>query len=90
MTGRATDITNCSVLIESDALPADRIPLSISSARVAIDAGEGVQLLTLHRFSSCLTATLLAALRTTLYALQSLVCGRSTAGVVVIVVTAGT
>ena len=53
MAGRATDITDCSVLMESEALPADRTPLSILSAGVAIIADEGVQPLTLRRFTSC-------------------------------------
>ena len=49
----ATKITDCSALMESETLPSYRTPLSIPSAGVALGAGEGVQLLTLRRFTSC-------------------------------------
>ena len=43
MAGRATDITHCSELVESEAPPADRAPLSIPSAGAAMVADEGVE-----------------------------------------------
>ena len=46
------------VLLDSEALPADRTSLSVPSAGVAMVADEGVQPLTLRRFScgiECLT-----------------------------------
>ena len=77
LAGRATHVTDCSVLMNFDDLPTERTSLSIPSTGVALFADEGVQSLILHHFVSCQTATLLAALVATLHALRSLGCGRS-------------
>ena len=52
MVGRATDITDCSVLMESNVRSADETPLSIQSAGDEMVADELVQPLTLRRFIS--------------------------------------
>ena len=49
----AADNADCSLTVKSEDLPADRTPLSISSAGAAMVADKGAQLLTQRRFISC-------------------------------------
>ena len=53
VTGRATDITDCSVLMKCEALPADRTPLSVPSDEAVMVTDDGVLPSTLGRFLSC-------------------------------------